>query len=225
MWIRTQASLPPSVQSSPLSLCQRLQGERWTWRRQGRGGAGPPNCLQEAASADRVFSVSISSCSVMTMPSFPHARVGPGPQKPERPVCRPWPLRGQLKDPWLGHPTRFLTEGALGGSWQSVSVLPFPRPSLHPIFRARGFDVFGFLLSRQVRRFRGMSHCWICGHFRRVARAGWGLLGPLQERDWDPCCRLGYGTQSRRPTPFIWLSRAGSRDICTGLSPLPQDPR
>lgn len=76
-----------------------------------------------------------------------------------------------------------------------------------------------------MRRFRGMSHCWICGHLRRVARAGWGLLGPLQERDWDPCCRLGYGTQSRRPTPFIWLSRAGSRDICTGLSPLPQDPR
>lgn len=139
---------------------------------QGWCGAGPPNCLQEAASASRVFSVSISSCPMVTTPSSPHAGVGPGPQKPERPVCWTWPLRGQLKDPWLGHPTRLLTEGALGGSWQSVPVLCFPRASLHPIFKAHGFDVFGFLLSRQVHRFRDMLHCWTCGYFQRVARAG-----------------------------------------------------
>lgn len=58
---------------------------------QGWCGAGPPNCLQEAASASRVFSVSISFCPMVTTPSSPHAGVGPGPQKPERPFAGPGP--------------------------------------------------------------------------------------------------------------------------------------
>lgn len=40
---------PPSVQSSPLTPHQRLQGERWTWRWQGWCGAGSPSCFLEAA--------------------------------------------------------------------------------------------------------------------------------------------------------------------------------
>lgn len=107
----------------------------------------------------------------------------------------PWPRRGQLKDPWLGHPTRFLTEGALGGSWQSVSVPRFPRPFLHPIFRACGFDVFGFLLSRQVPRVQRHVTLLDLWALLESSQGREGAAGPspgeglgplLQVGGWDP---------------------------------------
>lgn len=118
--IHTWAFLPSSVQSASLNprcpaCVRKFQGKRWTWSRQGWCGAtSPKSCLQEAASADHVFSVSISPHPVLfvtAMPFSPPAGVCPGPQKPECPVCQP--LWGQLKDPWRGHSTRLPT----GNPW------------------------------------------------------------------------------------------------------------
>lgn len=70
--IHTWAFLPSSVQSASLNprcpaCVRKFQGKRWTWSRQGWCGAtSPKSCLQEAASADHVFSVSISPHPVLS---------------------------------------------------------------------------------------------------------------------------------------------------------------
>lgn len=71
---------------------------------------GFPKLLPGGSTADRLFSVSISSCPLVAMPFSPHARGCPAPQKPEHPACWPWRPWRQLKDPWHGHPTRLPTE-------------------------------------------------------------------------------------------------------------------
>lgn len=94
---------PPSVQSSPVNprppACgRRLRGERWTWSQQGWCGATAPQtaCF-----------LSVLACPVVAMPFSPRAGLCPGPWKAEHvPVCRPWPLWGQLKDPCVAVPPR-----------------------------------------------------------------------------------------------------------------------
>lgn len=95
--IHTWAFLPSSFQSSslnphPPACIRRLQGERWTWRWQGWCGTASPQELPPGNS--------INPCPVLAWPAVPftpHAGVYPGPQKPERPVCQPRPLWGQLR--------------------------------------------------------------------------------------------------------------------------------
>lgn len=148
--LRPEFTLDPTPQAlAPQALIRRLQGEMdlgvagLVWGRS-------PKLLPGGSTTDRVFSVSISSCPVTATPFSPRARGCPGPQKPESPVCWPWCLWGQLKDPWCGHSTRLLIEEP----WLVLGEVFLPSPffappcSLHRICRARGFGVFGFLSNR-----------------------------------------------------------------------------
>lgn len=146
---------------------------RWAWGR--RAGAGQvPQLLPGGSTADRVFSVSISSRPVTATPFSPCARGCPGPQKPECPVCWPWCLWGQLKDPWCGHSTRLLTEEpwlVLG----KVFLLSPSAPLLAPYLCGPRFQCVWFSSKQQVHKFRGVSGCWISGHFHQK-----GLRGGLE---------------------------------------------
>lgn len=90
--------------------------------------------------------LSVLACPVVAMPFSPRAGLCPGPWKAEHvPVCRPWPLWGQLKDPVRGRATTLQPEGA-------GVVVSKASPSLHTpsqrTFRARGFGVFDFLQTK-----------------------------------------------------------------------------
>lgn len=149
-WIRTRPPCPlrPEclLEPAPSSPCQKTPGRNGP----GGGGAGvgrvpelPPGGGLCRPQCFLSVLAPVLSCPVLATSSSPRAGVCPGPQKPEYPGCRPWPLQGQLKDPRRGRPTG-LPMGprvVLG----SVSAPLFP-PSLYPVFRTRGFGVFGFPL-------------------------------------------------------------------------------
>lgn len=78
------------------------------------GVESPRSFLQETASSDHMFSVSISpclSCRPCLSPLMPGSVLVLGSQNAR---CDTWPLWG--KDPWYGSSTRLWTEGTLGGS-------------------------------------------------------------------------------------------------------------